>query len=166
MNSIKKKSTKRQLELMLEFLRRNRIVLTSKTKPLEPKKLTQLWQQFALEANAIDDGPNKTGEQWRHVFNEWKTNVKRKSRKTAAQIGGTGGGPNTQTPLTDIEEQLLEIISHIHLGDPKIMDTFDFQEENDNEPGPSSSSGLQPIDTLFDVPYISSDTPIGKRLFY
>lgn len=53
----KEKDDKKHFECMLEFLGKNKIVLQGKTKPCEAKKNTHLWQEFALEANFIDEGP-------------------------------------------------------------------------------------------------------------
>lgn len=41
------KTTKKQYEEILRFISENRIILTSKTKPLEAKKIKILWEKFA-----------------------------------------------------------------------------------------------------------------------
>lgn len=61
------KTTHRQYEELLNFIKNNKIILTGKTKPLEAKKIMSLWHEFAINVNSLGIGPQKTGEQWRHV---------------------------------------------------------------------------------------------------
>ncbi|KAK4881859.1 hypothetical protein RN001_005178 [Aquatica leii] len=61
------------------------------------------------------------------AFNDWKINVKRKSRKIKENFGKTGGGPCNNIKLTDLEEQLLNLISRIHLGDEEILDSLNLE---------------------------------------
>lgn len=61
------KTTQVQYEELLEFIKNNKIILSGKTKPLEGKKISILWEQFAAEVNCKGCGPSKTAEQWRNV---------------------------------------------------------------------------------------------------
>ncbi|KAK5646816.1 hypothetical protein RI129_005280 [Pyrocoelia pectoralis] len=123
------KTSYKQYEELLNFVVQNKIILSGKTKPLEAKKIESLWTEFAIHINGLGYGTQKTPQQWRHVFNEWKTNTKRKSRELRKEMNGTGGGPAVKKPLTDLEEKLLSIISYIHLGDNEVRDSMDVQDE-------------------------------------
>lgn len=43
-------------------------------------------------------------------------------------LNRTGGGSGCGKVLTDLEEQLLALLSKIHLGDPDISDSFELSE--------------------------------------
>lgn len=61
------KTSHKQYEELLNFVKNNKVILSGKTKPLETRKIVNLWSDFAAHINSLGYGPQKTGEQWRHV---------------------------------------------------------------------------------------------------
>ncbi|KAK9739862.1 hypothetical protein QE152_g8660 [Popillia japonica] len=68
-------------------------------------------------------GPQKTTKEWKTVFNDMKTNVRRKARLLKQQIEGTGGGSSTEKKLSEMEEKILNLLHPITIdGAPGIVE--------------------------------------------
>uniref|UniRef100_A0A6P7H2J5 Regulatory protein zeste n=1 Tax=Diabrotica virgifera virgifera TaxID=50390 RepID=A0A6P7H2J5_DIAVI len=135
-----KKTQRAQYENLINFLENNPVLVTGKTRSSDPNKISNLWQAFANAENARGNGPPKTADQWKKIFNDWKVNTKKKSREIQVELNRTGGGVAVKKELTDLEERLLQLISSIHLGDPAIPDQL----------GGSTSQGVEVIDVPFE----------------
>lgn len=61
------KTTQKQYEILLNFLKNNIIVLRKNNNARNQIKISQLWDAFAEEINSLGVGPKKTTEQWRNV---------------------------------------------------------------------------------------------------
>ncbi|KAK4887447.1 hypothetical protein RN001_003718 [Aquatica leii] len=86
-------------------------------------------------------------------------NVKRKSRKLLLYKEGTGGGPASKKELTDLEEQLLQLISKIHLGDHEVMDSFNIEAGTSRiEEDPESSQVI--IDLVEDALLVDANQSV------
>ncbi|CAH1106701.1 unnamed protein product [Psylliodes chrysocephalus] len=130
--------TKKQYEELLTFVQRNKVIAgTFKGNPSDYTKIYKLWEEFAKHINSLGYGPTKTAKQWRHVFTEWKQNIRRKSRDIKKEQIGTGGGPSKTKSLTDLEERLLSLIGLVHLGHNEVLDSMGKSEvpliENEQE---------------------------------
>ncbi|KAK4885621.1 hypothetical protein RN001_001892 [Aquatica leii] len=86
-------------------------------------------------------------------------NVKRKSRKLLLYKEGTGGRPASKKELTDLEEQLLQLISKIHLGDHEVMDSFNIEAGTSRiEEDPESSQVI--IDLVEDALLVDANQSV------
>ncbi|KAF5278537.1 hypothetical protein FQR65_LT15650 [Abscondita terminalis] len=80
------------------------------------------WTHITQSLNEMD-GPKRTVKQWQSAFADLKTNVRRKARAVRAQQEGTGGGPATSKPLTDLEERVLALLNRIIIdGAPMVIE--------------------------------------------
>ncbi|GLV40860.1 hypothetical protein CBL_10035 [Carabus blaptoides fortunei] len=89
------KVTPAQKECLVNFMESNL--------EFAPGKL--LCKILCQQLNGI--GREKTVPKWQRL----KTKIKRKASSVSASQGRTGGGPPTETPLTDVEEKVVFIIS-------------------------------------------------------
>ncbi|KAJ8974789.1 hypothetical protein NQ317_017439 [Molorchus minor] len=77
-----KRTSKKQFESYLKFLESSDLLRTGKLKPTdEPKDVQNIWEKMACELNACGDGPIRTTQEWKKVFREWKSAVRKKARK-------------------------------------------------------------------------------------
>ncbi|KAK4880510.1 hypothetical protein RN001_008656 [Aquatica leii] len=109
--------------------------------------------------NDVDDKQSQDSNFNGEVFNKWKMNVKRKSRKLLLYKEGTGGRPPSKKELTDLEEQLLQLISKIHLGDHEVMDSFNIEAGTSRiEEDPESSQVI--IDLVEDALLVDANQSV------
>ncbi|KAJ2942376.1 hypothetical protein O0L34_g15925 [Tuta absoluta] len=63
-----------------------------------------------MHANMALARGNTASPAWQSIWSQWVQKVKAKYRKFRDQCQGTGGGPATVKPLTDIELKVLEVV--------------------------------------------------------
>lgn len=129
------KTTRLQYVCMLDFLRKNKILLLArKATPGEQTKISQLWEDFAIKVNSKSIGAPKTPDQWKNVcnfffwmyclwltylkiFEVWKANTNRKKRHI---MNGTSGGPRIGKHLSNVEKGLLSLIAEVRSKDAEM----------------------------------------------
>ncbi|CAG9828396.1 unnamed protein product [Diabrotica balteata] len=112
----KKKISVEQLNYMVDFITKNKILLHRKTKPSEAnnKLVEKLWNELTLALNAIGCGPSKLKLQWKKTFIDWKSYTKKKTRDVIRAKNKTGGGGEADSKiLTPVEEKLMTALSYI-----------------------------------------------------
>ncbi|CAG9773420.1 unnamed protein product [Ceutorhynchus assimilis] len=95
------------------------------------KKIKENAGGITEEAGEYDAsvGENETVEEDEVAIEE---NEVANDEEALQSLIGTGGGPPTSKALTDLERQLLELISSINLGDPDVMDTLNITKSSSN----------------------------------
>lgn len=61
------RTTKKQIEIIVEFLQTNNILLKGKLEPKEIAIAKQKWHEMSELLNSCGQGPIKTTEQWKKV---------------------------------------------------------------------------------------------------
>ncbi|KAJ8912766.1 hypothetical protein NQ315_016723, partial [Exocentrus adspersus] len=92
----RKRTSKKQFLIYIQYLRENKILITGKLSPSNnPEDLEKLWNNLTEELNACGDGPVRDMHSWKKVFTEWKSATRKKARENKC--------------LTDAEEALLRL---------------------------------------------------------
>lgn len=100
-----------QLECLLEFINKNKILISGKTHPLNINQINLLWGELTNQLNILDS-PNKTVDEWKRFFIEFKSKTKKKAREISTNIRCTGGGGHPKM-LNDMEERLMGLIGWV-----------------------------------------------------
>ncbi|KAK4882318.1 hypothetical protein RN001_005637 [Aquatica leii] len=106
-----------QKQVLLQFLEDNPNVKSGKFSANFTYKTAQRsWQTIAEQLNAI--GPvQKSWCQWRKTWQDMKTKAKTKGGELRREREKTGGGPPTNTLITDVdEERILNLIGPVCIG--------------------------------------------------
>ncbi|VEN47211.1 unnamed protein product [Callosobruchus maculatus] len=119
-----KRTTKTQMEILINFLDENRVAVTQKMHPLKTDEVEKKWDEIVVILNNVENGAKKDKKQWKNFLYEWKSKTKRKARLHKKLITKTGGGGYLCGELTELENRLMSIIGGwIHvLGCPDLTD--------------------------------------------
>ncbi|XP_048489350.1 myb/SANT-like DNA-binding domain-containing protein 4 [Plutella xylostella] len=106
----KKQITEAQERLLLQMMQENPEIannrVTSLTDSMAKQNLQKFWESLASRLNATGSGNKRVWQKWRDYWTERKYGVRRKVAKIQAH---TGSG-SSAIKLTDVEEQILEIM--------------------------------------------------------
>ncbi|CAH1114780.1 unnamed protein product [Psylliodes chrysocephalus] len=90
----RKRTSKKQFEIYVQYIKEHNVLKTGKMTPgIIPKDIENIWDQMCTDLNAVGDGPTRPATEWKKVFREWKTAVRKKAR--------------TNKELSKLEEELL-----------------------------------------------------------
>ncbi|KMQ81958.1 hypothetical protein RF55_24668, partial [Lasius niger] len=70
-----------------------------------------IWEEITNKLNSSGEGPVKTVQEWIKSWSDWKMYVLKKETNRRRNVQSTGGGPPKLVNFTDLEEQLLEILT-------------------------------------------------------
>ncbi|CAH1645623.1 unnamed protein product [Spodoptera littoralis] len=106
-----------QTEALVDFLEEHKeLALGRCSRTKEGRSLSKrLWQECAEVLNSVSsDCVQKTGEQWRMFYNEYKHRLLKKIKKDKSE---TGGGSIPKINLTPLQERLYTILGR-DVGEP------------------------------------------------
>lgn len=66
-NSRGKKTTKTQMELIVNYLEKNNTIVSGKTHPLDAKQIERDWEELTGLLNSVEFGAKKDVKQWKTV---------------------------------------------------------------------------------------------------
>ncbi|XP_029158568.1 uncharacterized protein LOC114943742 [Nylanderia fulva] len=98
-----------------------------------------MWTAISQSLNATGNGPQKQGKEWQKTWRDWKSNVLKKCAQNKSYAGGTGGGPPKILKLTELEENLLEIIDPEAAGLPEIPEGGNFSRIKQKKSAPNDT---------------------------
>ncbi|CAH2101566.1 unnamed protein product [Euphydryas editha] len=101
-----------QIEALIEFLESQPdLALGRCSRTLEGRSLAKrLWVECAQILNSVsDDCPNKTPDEWRSFYNEYKSKLVKKIKTQMREMSMTGGAAKAK-PLTPLQERLYDIL--------------------------------------------------------
>ncbi|XP_077273047.1 uncharacterized protein LOC143903377 [Temnothorax americanus] len=105
--------TYKQREILLDSLKQHPEIIRGRVsrKSESRKELKDIWEQITNKLNSSGEGPVKTVQEWIKSWSDWKTYVLKKKTNRRRNVQGTGGGPPKIVNFTDLEAQLLEILT-------------------------------------------------------
>ncbi|XP_071570013.1 uncharacterized protein [Temnothorax nylanderi] len=105
--------TYKQREILLDSLKQHPEIIRGRVsrKSESRKELKDIWEQITNKLNSSGEGPVKTVQEWIKSWSDWKMYVLKKETNRRRNVQGTGGGPPKIVNFTDLEEQLLEILT-------------------------------------------------------
>lgn len=62
-----KKTTKEQMELLIQFIESNRILVSGKCHPMKSHELEEKWDEVTNLLNSTESGARKDKKQWKAV---------------------------------------------------------------------------------------------------
>ncbi|KAJ8707540.1 hypothetical protein PYW08_010792 [Mythimna loreyi] len=114
-----------QFSALLEFMESHGDLSNRRSGPRRQLKTERLWCELVTKLNSIGGGVNISTEEWKKVWEDWKSEVKTKAsfiRRHARGTGG-GGGPSNPQTLTSLEERVVAIIGKLAVeGMPGIQE--------------------------------------------
>ncbi|KAJ1525508.1 hypothetical protein ONE63_010316 [Megalurothrips usitatus] len=123
--------TMKQREVMVEFMQENNALATGRFTTADGAKIkARLTRAFSDKMNSVADGATKTPDKWMKCWQDWKSDVKKKTGKIRRHLSGTGGGSACRLHLTPLEEKVLQIMGVTGLD---TVDPFDAQMEQQQE---------------------------------
>ncbi|CAL1681386.1 unnamed protein product [Lasius platythorax] len=104
--------TEKQKKILLNYMKDNEEFARGRLRYHSGNKkiLNDMWIAIATSLNATGNGPQKQPKEWQKTWRDWKSNVLKKCAQNKSYAGATGGGPPKVLKLTELEENLLEII--------------------------------------------------------
>ncbi|XP_046801235.1 nuclear apoptosis-inducing factor 1-like [Lucilia cuprina] len=105
----KKQTTNEQWELILEHMNNNPNL--ARGVPVfgsNRKEIDDSWEQLTQKVNAIGP-PQRESKEWKKVWCDLRTRLKKKLSENKVRASRTGGGINTQIPLTQVWNKLLTL---------------------------------------------------------
>ncbi|XP_047027508.1 uncharacterized protein LOC124635618 isoform X4 [Helicoverpa zea] len=115
-----RKMSVQQLEALMDYLEgQQELALGRCTRSKEGRSLAKrLWQECATILNNVSvDCAQKTGEQWRMFYNDYKYRLLKKNKKEKIETSATGGGFAEISGLSPIQERLYSILGR-DVGEP------------------------------------------------
>ncbi|CAH0556457.1 unnamed protein product [Brassicogethes aeneus] len=101
-----------RIQSKIAYIEENRDMVYPSNEAAQYQAFKQKWEDLAKHLNAID-GPQKTTKQWKSVFNDLKSNAKKKQRKLIVEHTGTGGGPSSGIKLSELDERIIQLINPV-----------------------------------------------------
>ncbi|XP_024879185.1 uncharacterized protein LOC112459365 [Temnothorax curvispinosus] len=110
--------TKKQKSVMLNYMKDNPDFARDRLRynGANKKILDDMWSNITNSLNSIGSGPQKQPKEWQKTWRDWKANVLKKCTQNKSYAMGTGGGPLKTIALTQLEEELMEILSPEAIG--------------------------------------------------
>ncbi|KAL0881366.1 hypothetical protein ABMA27_001243 [Loxostege sticticalis] len=109
MESTRRVTTLRQLEILVEFLREHPDLALGRLRTKEARATSsRLWGEITESLNT--EGPARSSKEWTKVWNDLKCKVRGKLVAINASQHGAGGGPNTGVTLSTLEESMAQIL--------------------------------------------------------
>ncbi|XP_032674696.1 uncharacterized protein LOC116845752 [Odontomachus brunneus] len=95
-----------QKEMLLEYLSVHPELISAKfTSKFSYKDAQILWNEITHKLNALP-GAKKTWYQWRKAWHDMKTKVKGKKTNINKNLKKTGGGPQSESSMTSIDNNV------------------------------------------------------------
>ncbi|CAH1103804.1 unnamed protein product [Psylliodes chrysocephalus] len=97
------KTTPDQYRLYLEMLESNVHFRENKIAPDNPTGLTDSWEKLGKSLNG-SGGPQRNIAEWKRVFTDWKSQVRKRARLIRNFMKETGNVRDPEKDLTEIEK--------------------------------------------------------------
>ncbi|KAK5646362.1 hypothetical protein RI129_004826 [Pyrocoelia pectoralis] len=105
------KTTRQQYCLFIEEVQTNKAFRNNKYNPEKPDVLETTWEELTNNLNSTG-GPQHSTKQWKSIFSDWKSSVRKKAREIQVARLETGRGICDKA-LTDLEQLLLDITGEV-----------------------------------------------------
>nr|CAI5847197.1 unnamed protein product [Callosobruchus analis] len=92
MTTRNKKTTKPQMEVIVQFLEENKIIIHGKCHPMQTSQIEEKWRELSEKLNEVPNGARKEIKDWKSFFYQWKSKIKKRAREQRQHISQTGGG--------------------------------------------------------------------------
>ncbi|RVE41270.1 hypothetical protein evm_014082 [Chilo suppressalis] len=147
-----------QLLNLWEFLNSHREVAIGYNKSAQARDHSKrMWDRVASILNSIGEGATKTGTEWSKYWVDLKAKLKRKNRLNRDARSGTGGGPSTEQPLTEMDLKFLSILGEDYGSGlpgvqviPVIAEEIQPWQPADSQPSTSTDENPVYLDVNFD----------------
>ncbi|KAL1514113.1 hypothetical protein ABEB36_003429 [Hypothenemus hampei] len=147
-----KNTTTTQYEIYLDVMERDYAFRSNTIDPTLPVDyIEKKWEELTNKLNSTGDGgPVISKDEWKKRFMDWKYATKAKIRKINAHRKKTGGGPDINLRMTDLEERALAVWGRVTVdGDENAT-----QYEGIPIDTAASSSYKEPPPTQVDIIFI------------
>ncbi|XP_054730976.1 uncharacterized protein LOC129239489 [Anastrepha obliqua] len=74
-----------------------------------PNEVEQFWESVREELNSLGP-PSKSISEWKKVWSDFKSAVKKKLAHNKRELQATGGGENRELPLSSLEEDVAALV--------------------------------------------------------
>ncbi|XP_050338284.1 uncharacterized protein LOC126764670 [Bactrocera neohumeralis] len=108
---IKQQTQPKQFEILVDFMKAHPDLSKGSLKTPDAKNTSNnLWKNLVSHLNAAGP-PLRDIAGWKKVWADYKIHLNAKMRRNKNNISGTGGGPSLFIPLSQLEQQLSELLS-------------------------------------------------------
>nr|CAI5860924.1 unnamed protein product [Callosobruchus analis] len=115
MTTRNKKTSKPQMEVMVQFLEENKIIIYGKSHPMQTSQIEEKWRELSEKLNEVPNGARKEIKDWKSFFYQWKSKIKKRAREQRQHISQTGGGGYICSELSETENRLMGLIGWAHV---------------------------------------------------
>ncbi|XP_071054373.1 uncharacterized protein [Onthophagus taurus] len=120
------RTTQNQYELYINMLETNKYFRENKVTPDHPNELTKCWEDLVNSLNS-SGGPQKSLNEWKRVFVDWKSQVRKRARIIKNSYTETGNKGAPERELSEIEKKLLYLTGELLWIKKKIKSSKNFQ---------------------------------------
>ncbi|XP_067644808.1 uncharacterized protein [Eurosta solidaginis] len=107
-NKRSRTTNRERFSLMGERMKLNEDIAKNISKQ-PPDVLSVFWTSLGTDLNALGP-PTKSIAEWKKVWSDFKSSIKKKMSHNRTQMLATGGGPNTTINLTALEEEVAQLV--------------------------------------------------------
>ncbi|XP_050338163.1 uncharacterized protein LOC126764499 [Bactrocera neohumeralis] len=108
---IKQQTQPKQFEILVDFMKAHPNLSKGSLKTPDAKNTSNnIWKNLVSYLNAAGP-PLRDIAGWKKVWADYKIHLKAKMRRNKNNISGTGGGPSLFIPLSQLEQQVSELLS-------------------------------------------------------
>nr|XP_022911052.1 uncharacterized protein LOC111422078 [Onthophagus taurus] len=97
------RTTQNQYELYINMLETNKYFRENKVTPDHPNELTKCWEDLVNSLNS-SGGPQKSLNEWKRVFVDWKSQVCKRARIIKNSYTETGNKGASKRELSEIQK--------------------------------------------------------------
>ncbi|XP_045464434.1 uncharacterized protein LOC123673797 [Harmonia axyridis] len=90
-----------------------------------------LWEKITSQLNKVPTGTQKDWKKWRKTWQDLKKGAKAKDAAIRKHSRQTGGGPPTSMQLTEVDNEVLQLIPDVQKRevDYEVEEIFDLNED-------------------------------------
>ncbi|XP_017469218.1 PREDICTED: uncharacterized protein LOC108361166 [Rhagoletis zephyria] len=107
-NKMKRTTTREQFKCLVSKMKEHPDIAKNFTKNA-PDLVERFWESVREELNSIGP-PSKTIAEWKKVWSDYKSAIKKKLAHNKRELQATGGGVNREIPLTSMEEEVATLV--------------------------------------------------------
>ncbi|XP_036330126.1 uncharacterized protein LOC118742278 isoform X2 [Rhagoletis pomonella] len=154
-NKRSRTTNREQFALMAERMKLNGGIAKSMSNE-PPEVVSVFWTSLSTDLNALGP-PTKSLAEWKKVWSDFKSSIKKKLSNNRIQMRATGGGPNREVQLTALEEEVAQLVniydavagvSGRHCGTPQGPSRGSHTDSAASEPSTSGAVNREEADNM------------------
>ncbi|XP_054745392.1 uncharacterized protein LOC129249786 [Anastrepha obliqua] len=105
-NKMKRTTTREQFKGLISRMKERPAKKFTRSSPNE---VEQFWESVREELNSLGP-PSKSISEWKKVWSNFKSAIKKKLAHNKRELQATGGGENREQPLSSLEEDVAALV--------------------------------------------------------